>query len=53
MGIQAAIIMFDALSQETRLSIFRMLVEAGVADLPAGEDKKKDCSIIELANCCK
>ncbi len=116
MDIQEAIIMFDALSQETRLSAFRLLVEPGTEGLPAGaiseklgtphntmsfhlnhlsnagiissrkdgrsviysanfdvmrdlggfmvkdccsvefasirEDKKKGCSIIELANCC-
>lgn len=116
MDIQEAIIMFDALSQETRLSAFRLLVQAGPDGLPAGtvseelgiahntmsfhlnhlsnagiisskkegrfmiysanfdvmrdlisfmvkdccsvefasirEDKKKGCSIIELANCC-
>ena len=116
MDIQEAIIMFDALSQETRLSAFRILVKAGPDGLPAGalseelgtphntmsfhlnhlsnagiitsrkdgrsviysanfevvrdligfmvkdccsaefanirEDKKKGCSIIELANCC-
>jgi len=116
MDIQNAIIMFDALSQETRLGAFRLLVKAGPDGLPAGtlsetlgtphntmsfhlnhlsnagivtsrregrsviyaanfevvrdligfivkdccsediasirEDKKKGCSIIELANCC-
>ncbi|MGN7438744.1 MAG: ArsR/SmtB family transcription factor [Alcanivorax sp.] len=117
MDIQEAIIMFDALSQETRLSAFRLLVQAGTEGMPAGaisenlgtphntmsfhlnhlsnaglissrkdgrsviysanfdimrdligfmvkdccsvefanirEDKKKGCSIIELANFCK
>lgn len=116
MDIQNAIIMFDALSQETRLRAFRLLVQAGPEGLPAGtlsekletphntmsfhlnhmsnagivssrregrsiiysanfaktqeliafmvrdccnvefasirEDKKKGCSIIELADCC-
>lgn len=116
MDIQNALIMFDALSQETRLSAFRLLVKAGPQGLPAGslsdalgtphntmsfhlghlsnagivtsrregrsviyaanfelvrdligfmvkdccsvefasirEDKKKGCSIIELAKCC-
>lgn len=116
MDIQKAIIMFDALSQETRLGVFRLLVKAGLEGLPAGalseelgtphntmsfhlnhlsnagivtsrkegrsviysanfevvrdligfmvkdccsvefasirEDKKKGCSIIELAKCC-
>lgn len=36
MDIQNAIIMFDALSQETRLRAFRLLVEAGNSGLPAG-----------------
>ena len=36
MDIQEAIIMFDALSQETRLSAFRLLVKAGAQGLPAG-----------------
>jgi len=116
MDIQDAIRIFDALSQETRLSAFRLLVKAGPDGLPAGalsdelgtphntmsfhlshlfnsgivtsrregrsviysanfelvreligfivkdccsvefasirEDKKKGCSIIELAKCC-
>ena len=116
MDVQEAIIMFDALSQETRLCAFRLLVKAGPDGLPAGalsetlgtphntmsfhlnhlsnagivtsrregrsiiyaanfevvrdligfmvkdccsediasirQDKKKGCSIIELANCC-
>ena len=116
MDIQEVIIMFDALSQETRPSVFRLLVKAGMEGLPAGmlseelgtphntmsfhlnhlsnagivssrkegrsviysanfevvrdligfivkdccsvefasirEDKKKGCSIIELAKCC-
>ena len=116
MDIQDAITIFDALSQETRLSAFRLLVKAGPDGLPAGalsdelgtphntmsfhlnhlfnsgivasrregrsviysanfelvreligfivkdccsvefasmrEDKKKGCSIIELAKCC-
>jgi DNA-binding transcriptional ArsR family regulator len=36
MDIQEAIIMFDALSQETRLRAFRLLVKAGPAGLAAG-----------------
>ncbi len=36
MDIQNATIMFDALSQETRLSAFRLLVKAGPDGLPAG-----------------
>ncbi len=36
MDIQNAIIMFDALSQETRLGAFRLLVKAGPEGLAAG-----------------
>ena len=36
MDIQEAIIKFDALSQETRLQAFRLLVEAGTEGLAAG-----------------
>ena len=36
MDIQNAIILFDALSQETRLRAFRLLVQAGHEGLPAG-----------------
>ena len=36
MDIQEAIIMFDALSQETRLRAFRLLVRAGADGLAAG-----------------
>ena len=36
MDIQEAILMFDALSQETRLEAFRLLVKAGPDGLPAG-----------------
>ncbi|MEJ2681775.1 MAG: metalloregulator ArsR/SmtB family transcription factor [Gammaproteobacteria bacterium] len=36
MDIQNAIIIFDALSQETRLSAFRLLVQAGTEGLAAG-----------------
>jgi len=36
MDIQHALIVFDALSQETRLRAFRLLVEAGPAGLAAG-----------------
>lgn len=41
MDIQNAIIMFDALSQETRLSAFRLLVQAGPDGLPAGTLSEK------------
>lgn len=37
MDTQNALIAFDALSQETRLRIFRLLVEHGTAGLAAGE----------------
>lgn len=37
MDIQNALIMFDALSQETRLRAFRLLVKAGPEGLPAGQ----------------
>ena len=37
MDIQEALIVFDALSQETRLSAFRLLVKAGPDGLAAGE----------------
>lgn len=36
MDITNALRMFDALSQETRLRVFRLLVEAGTPGLPAG-----------------
>jgi ArsR family transcriptional regulator len=36
MDIQEALIAFDALSQETRLRVFRLLVERGSGGLPAG-----------------
>ena len=36
MDINEAVIIFDALSQETRLSAFRLLVKAGTKGLPAG-----------------
>lgn len=36
MDIQEALIVFDALSQETRLRAFRLLVEAGPEGLAAG-----------------
>jgi len=36
MDIEETTIVFDALSQETRLRAFRLLVEAGVDGLPAG-----------------
>jgi ArsR family transcriptional regulator, arsenate/arsenite/antimonite-responsive transcriptional repressor len=41
MEIQEAIIIFDALSQETRLKAFRLLVEAGALGLPAGTMSEK------------
>ena len=37
MDIAAALPMLSALSQETRLNVFRMLVRAGPGGLPAGE----------------
>ena len=36
MDIQETLIIFDALSQETRLRAFRLLVEAGMGGMPAG-----------------
>lgn len=36
MDIEDATVMFDALSQETRLKAFRLLVQAGHDGLPAG-----------------
>lgn len=36
MDIQKALIAFDALSQETRLRVFRLLVEYGPEGVPAG-----------------
>lgn len=36
MDIKNAITLFDALSQETRLAAFRLLVQAGQHGLPAG-----------------
>lgn len=36
MDLQEALIVFDALSQETRLQAFRLLVRAGREGLPAG-----------------
>jgi ArsR family transcriptional regulator, arsenate/arsenite/antimonite-responsive transcriptional repressor len=43
MDIKKALIAFDALSQETRLRVFRMLVEHGMEGVPAGalSDKLK------------
>lgn len=41
MDIQTALIAFDALSQETRLRAFRLLVEHGTDGLPAGEVGEK------------
>jgi ArsR family transcriptional regulator len=41
MDIQDAIIMFDALSQETRLRAFRLLVQAGPDGLAAGALSEK------------
>ena len=37
MELQQALIIFDALSQETRLRAFRLLVEAGPSGMPAGQ----------------
>lgn len=37
MDIQEALIAFDALSQETRLKVFRLLVEFGTEGAPAGK----------------
>jgi DNA-binding transcriptional ArsR family regulator len=37
MDIQKALIAFDALSQETRLKVFRLLVEQGPDGVPAGQ----------------
>lgn len=37
MDIQNALIAFDALSQETRLRVFRLLVEQGPQGTPAGK----------------
>jgi ArsR family transcriptional regulator len=36
MDIQQALVLFDTLSQETRLGAFRLLVRAGTDGLPAG-----------------
>jgi DNA-binding transcriptional ArsR family regulator len=41
MDIQQALIMFDALSQETRLGAFRLLVQAGTEGLAAGALSEK------------
>lgn len=41
MDIQEAVIAFDALSQETRLKAFRLLVEHGTAGAPAGTLSEK------------
>lgn len=41
MDIKDAVPLFDALSQETRLRAFRLLVKAGLSGLPAGELSKK------------
>ena len=41
MDIKDAIPLFDALSQETRLRAFRLLVKAGQRGLPAGELSEK------------
>jgi len=41
MDMQNALIQFDALSQETRLSAFRLLVQAGPEGLPAGTLSKQ------------
>ncbi len=41
MDINEALIAFDALSQETRLRVFRLLVESGQEGLPAGKISEK------------
>jgi ArsR family transcriptional regulator len=41
MDLYEATTVFDALSQETRLRIFRMLIEAGADGLPAGTLSKE------------
>ena len=41
MDIQQALIAFDALSQETRLRVFRLLVENGPDGIPAGKISEK------------
>lgn len=41
MDIQNALIAFDALSQETRLKVFRLLVEFGPEGAPAGAISEK------------
>ena len=41
MDLQAAVILLDALSQETRMKAFRLLVQAGPEGLPAGALSEK------------
>lgn len=41
MDTQEAVIAFDALSQETRLNVFRLLVEHGTGGAPAGTLSEK------------
>lgn len=41
MDITDAVVLFDALSQETRLKAFRLLVQAGQQGLPAGALSEK------------
>lgn len=41
MDITEAVVLFDALSQETRLKAFRLLVKAGQQGLPAGALSEK------------
>jgi len=41
MDIKNAVTLFDALSQETRLRTFRLLVEAGQSGMPAGALSEK------------
>lgn len=41
MDIQTALVAFDALSQETRLRVFRLLVEQGERGMPAGKISEK------------
>jgi len=41
MDINKALVLFDALSQETRLRAFRLLVKAGANGMAAGDMSKK------------
>lgn len=44
MELQKALVMFDALSQETRLRAFRFLVQAGAEGLAAGMLSEELCT---------